>query len=76
MTKRSTRIIGYKEALERLKKGEVIHWLGGANFSAYFTFNETVRIDTLIKLHKDRHITGWGYPNLHGTIKYKGKEGK
>jgi hypothetical protein len=76
MTKRSTRIIGYKEALERLKKKEVILWLGGASFSAYFSFNETVRIDTLIKLHKDGHITDWGYPNLHGTIKYKGREAK
>ena len=70
------RIVGYKEALERLKRGEVIHWVGGADLGAFFNTCETVRTDTLHKLWKDVHITDYGFPLLHGIVKYKVKEEK
>lgn len=63
------RILSKAEILERLQQGEVIHWLGGANFHAYMKYNETVRIDTLHKLYKEGLITHWGFPELHGTIR-------
>lgn len=69
--KRRIRIIGYDEVLKRLKAGEEINWLGGADFHAYFDTNETIRYDTLVKLWKQGLITDWGFPLLHGTIKYK-----
>ena len=65
------RILGRVEVLERLQRGEVIHWLGGANFHAYMGNNETVRHDTLTKLYLEGLITGWGFPKMHGTISLK-----
>lgn len=65
------RIIGYAEALERLRNGQIISWIGGRDFRSYFSLSETVRYDTLCKLRKDGYITDWGYPELHGYIKYK-----
>ena len=70
------RIVGYKEALERLKGGEVIHWVGGLDPGAFFNTCETVRTDTLHKLRKDGHITDYGFPLLHGIVNYKVKEEK
>lgn len=65
------RIIGYKEALKRLKAGEGLNWIGGIRPVAYFEFDETVRWDTLHKLWQGGLITDYGYPLLHGTVKYK-----
>ncbi len=70
------RVLKYQEVLDRLKAGEEIHWIGGADFMAHFNWGETVRIDTLIKLYRQGLITGWGFPELHGTIKYALKYGK
>ena len=69
---RTKRIIPYKEVLERLKKGEEIHWIGGINPCYYFDIDETIRYDTLHKLWKQGLVTDYGFPLLHGTIKYKG----
>ena len=66
------RVLGYREVLDRLKAGEGINWMGGLDFMAYFDFGETIRYDTLIKLYRQGLITKWGFPELHGTIKYKG----
>ena len=68
----AVKIVGYKEALERLRNGEEIHWIGGINPMSYFTHQETVRWDTFHKLWKDGHITDYGFPKQHGTVKYKG----
>lgn len=67
----AVRIIGYKEALARLKGGEEIHWIGGIHPTAYFNLNETVRYDTFYKLWEDGHIANYGFPQLHGKVKYK-----
>jgi len=65
------RIIGYNEALGRLRAGEKISWMvGGGNFTAYFDWGETVRIDTLTKLYKQGLVTKWGFPQLYGEIEY------
>ncbi len=68
---RTKRIIPYKEVLERLKAGEEIHWIGGVSPCYYFKFEETIRYDTLHKLWKQGLVTDYGFPQLHGTIKYK-----
>lgn len=65
------RVIGYKEALERLRAGEGIYWIGGRDFRAFFSPNETVRLDTFHKLWKDGLITDYGFPLLHGKVSYK-----
>ena len=67
-----TRIIPYKEVLERLRAGEKIHWTGGINPSTSFNHKETIRYDTVAKLWKQGLVTDYGYPLLHGTIEYKG----
>ncbi len=66
------RIVPYKEVLERLKRGETISWLGGGNPRAYMSnaWDETIRYDTLHKLWRNGLITDYGFPLLHGTIKY------
>jgi len=71
------RVLTYDEVLIRLRRGEEIHWLGGAvsrAFRAYMGLDETVRMDTLSKLYRQGLITGWGFPALHGSIALKGKE--
>ena len=65
------KIIGYKEALKRLKSGEEIHWTSGMVPIQFFATGGTVRFDTFHKLWKDGHITDYGYHKLHGTVKYK-----
>lgn len=65
------RVLGYEEVLRRLKAGEGINWVGGISPSYYFDFKETIRYDTVLKLAQQGLLTSWGFPQLHGTIKYK-----
>ena len=66
-------IIGYKDTLELLKEGCLIHYSGGLNPSAFISIHErfsagkfvTVRLDALAKLRKEGLITDYDNVGQH-----------
>lgn len=68
-------ILSRDKVIERLKRGETIQWIGGADSHAWMSgdMRATVRWDTLSKLRRDGIITNYGFPELHGEIRLKGE---